>query len=82
MFFNKPSLRTRLSFEVGMTQLGGHGIFYHLEGQNLGTKESFSDTSIVSSSMVDVIMARLQSRHEIAGLAQHSNVPVINALGP
>lgn len=80
MMFNKPSLRTRLSFETGMTQLGGHAIYYDLAGQNLGTKESFYDTSRVSSSMVDVIMARVQSREEVRQLAAHSTVPVINAL--
>lgn len=80
MMFNKPSLRTRLSFETGMTQLGGHAIYYDLAGQNLGVKETFRDTAVVASSMVDVIMARVQTRNEIDQLAEHATVPVINAL--
>jgi ornithine carbamoyltransferase len=81
MLFNKPSLRTRISFETGMTQLGGHAIYYHLAGQPLGVKESYYDTGMVISRMVDVCMARLQSRDELNGLADASSIPIINALG-
>ena len=81
MLFSKPSLRTRLSFETGMTQLGGHAIYYPLDANApLGQKESIEDTAIVSSRYADLIMMRVQSRQTIADYAQHATVPVINAL--
>ena len=81
MLFSKPSLRTRLSFEAGMTQLGGHAIYYPLDANApLGQKESIEDTAIVSSRYADLIMMRVQSRQTIADYAAHATVPVINAL--
>ena len=80
MLFAKPSLRTRLSFETGMTQLGGHAIYYDIKDSPLGKKESIKDTSIVSSRFVDIIMARLFKHSDIEELAKYSSVPVINAL--
>jgi ornithine carbamoyltransferase len=80
MFFEKPSLRTRISFETGMTQLGGHAIYYQTDDGPLGTKESISDTAIVSSKYVDGIIARVKKREMIRELAHYSSVPVINAL--
>jgi ornithine carbamoyltransferase len=81
MIFEKPSLRTRISFEVGMTQLGGHAIYYDLSTSPLGKKkESVYDTAMTSSRYVDIIMARLFSHEAIEDLAKNSRVPVINAL--
>jgi len=80
MLFEKPSLRTRISFEVGMTQLGGHAIFYSIKDSPLGKKESIADTAKVISRMCDIIMARLFKHKHIIELAEHSTIPVINAL--
>ena len=80
MLFEKPSLRTRLSFETGMTQFGGHAIFYDISTSPLGKKEIMSDTSIVASKYVDIIMARLFEHSDIEEMAKYSTVPVINAL--
>eukprot|EP00456_Euglypha_rotunda_P051552 TRINITY_DN4162_c0_g1_i6.p1 TRINITY_DN4162_c0_g1~~TRINITY_DN4162_c0_g1_i6.p1 ORF type:complete len:305 (-),score=34.63 TRINITY_DN4162_c0_g1_i6:243-1073(-) len=80
MFFAKPSLRTRISLEVGMSQLGGHAIYYQLSDELQGKKESLADTARVVSRFVDVVMARVQSRAEIMELAKYAEVPVINGL--
>eukprot|EP01006_Ploeotia_vitrea_P009578 TRINITY_DN22907_c0_g1_i2.p1 TRINITY_DN22907_c0_g1~~TRINITY_DN22907_c0_g1_i2.p1 ORF type:complete len:318 (+),score=30.42 TRINITY_DN22907_c0_g1_i2:53-1006(+) len=80
MLFEKPSLRTRLSFEIGMTQMGGHGIFYSIADSPLGKKETVSDTAKVISRYADCLMARVKTRETIAELAQHSTIPVINGL--
>ncbi len=80
MIFEKPSLRTRVSFEVGMTQLGGHAIYYDLSTSPMGKKESVADTAKTASRYVDVIMARLFSHEQCQELARYASVPVINAL--
>jgi len=80
MLFQKPSLRTRISFETLMTQTGGHAIYYATESGPMGAKESLSDTAQVISRYVDVVMARLNDRSDIQELAKHATVPVINAL--
>lgn len=80
MLFEKPSLRTRLSFEVGMTQLGGHAIFYSIKDSPLGKKESMSDTAQTAARYVDIIMARTFEHSDIEELAKFASVPVINAL--
>jgi len=80
MLFQKPSLRTRISFETLMTQTGGHAIYYATDSGPMGAKESLSDTAQVFSRYVDVVMARLNDRADIAELAQHADIPVINAL--
>jgi len=80
MLFEKPSLRTRISFEVGMTQLGGHAIFYSIKDSPLGKKESIADTAKVISRMCDIMMARLFRHEHIIELAENSSIPVINAL--
>jgi len=80
MLFEKPSLRTRLSFETGMTQLGGHAIFYSIKDSPLGKKENFHDTAKCASRFVDMIAARVFKRQDIAELAKYSDVPVINML--
>jgi ornithine carbamoyltransferase len=80
MIFEKPSLRTRLSFEIGMTQFGGHAVYLGPADIGLGKRESVSDIAKVVSSMGDIIMARTFSHQTIETLAQYSTVPVINGL--
>ncbi|MFX1499734.1 MAG: ornithine carbamoyltransferase [Promethearchaeota archaeon] len=80
MFFEKPSLRTRISFETGMQQLGGHAIFYSIKDSPLGKKENISDTAKVASRFVNIIAARVFKRQDIRDLAKYANVPVINML--
>lgn len=80
MLFQKPSLRTRVSFETGMTKMGGHAIFYSVADSPLGAKETIADTAHVLERMVDVVMARLNKRADIRELAENSKIPVINAL--
>ncbi len=81
MIFEKPSLRTRLSFEAGMTQMGGHAIYYHTGNSPMGSgKESISDSIKTASRFVDAIMARLFKHADLLEMAKHATVPVINAL--
>eukprot|EP00403_Amphidinium_massartii_P016964 CAMPEP_0178411388 /NCGR_PEP_ID=MMETSP0689_2-20121128/21469_1 /TAXON_ID=160604 /ORGANISM="Amphidinium massartii, Strain CS-259" /LENGTH=369 /DNA_ID=CAMNT_0020032593 /DNA_START=74 /DNA_END=1183 /DNA_ORIENTATION=- len=78
--FEKPSLRTRVSLEVGMHQLGGQAIYYNISDSPLGKKESIQDTGLVLSRMCQGITARVVSRNAVRSLAQVSSIPVINAL--
>jgi ornithine carbamoyltransferase len=80
MIFQKPSLRTRISFEVGMTQLGGHAIYLGPADIKLGERETVEDIALTISRMCDLIMARVFGHDSVAGLARHATVPVINAL--
>ena len=80
MLFEKPSLRTRVSFEAAMTQLGGHAIYLDAKDAPLGKKETIEDTAKASSRYVDIIMARLFSQDALEKLAKNSKVPVINGL--
>ncbi|MFX0035929.1 MAG: ornithine carbamoyltransferase [Candidatus Hermodarchaeota archaeon] len=80
MLFEKPSLRTRISFETGMQQLGGHAIFYSIKDSPLGQKENIHDTAKVASRFVNIIAARVFKRQDIRELAKYSDVPVINML--
>ncbi|MDP3766321.1 MAG: ornithine carbamoyltransferase [Nanoarchaeota archaeon] len=80
MLFEKPSLRTRVSFEVAMTQLGGHAIFMDAKDSPLGEKESIADTAKTASRYCDIIMARLYKQEDIEELANNAAVPVINGL--
>jgi ornithine carbamoyltransferase len=80
MIFDKSSTRTRVSFEAGMTQLGGRSIFLSEKDIQLGRGEPITDSAIVISSMVDAIMLRLSSHEDIVEFAKHSSKPVINAL--
>jgi len=81
MIFEKPSLRTRLSFETGMTQLGGHAIYYDMSTSPMGGgKETIEDSIKVISRMCDLVMARLFNHEDILKMAQHATIPVINAL--
>ena len=80
MIFDKSSTRTRVSFEAGMTQLGGHALFLSDRDIQLGRGEPIVDSSIVISSMVDAVMMRVSSHEDINTFAKHSSVPIINAL--
>lgn len=80
MLFEKPSLRTRISFEVGMSQLGGHAIFYSIADSPLGKKETFGDTGQVLSRFADLVMARLFAHSDCENLAAASSIPIINGL--
>jgi len=80
MIFQKPSLRTRVSFQTGIYQLGGHGMYLGPKDIQLHRGESISDTAQVLSRYVDGIMARVFAHSDIQGLADHSTVPVINGL--
>ncbi|MBI4613652.1 MAG: ornithine carbamoyltransferase [Planctomycetes bacterium] len=80
MLFEKPSLRTRLSFEAGMTQLGGHAIYYSTQGSNIGGKETIEDTAKTAGRLVDAIMARLYSHETLEKIAANAGVPVVNGL--
>jgi len=80
MIFEKPSTRTRLSFETGMTQLGGHALYLSPKDLQMGRGETIADTAQVMSRYVDVIMYRAFSHLMVRELAEHASVPVINAL--
>ena len=80
MIFDKSSTRTRVSFETGMTQLGGHALFLSDRDIQLGRGEPIVDSSIVISSMVDAIMMRVSSHKDINTFASNGSVPIINAL--
>lgn len=80
MIFQKPSLRTRVSFEAGMTKMGGHAIFLNINDIQLGRGESIADTAKVLSRYVDAIMARVFEHEDIVELAKNATVPVINGL--
>ncbi len=80
MIFEKPSLRTRVSFAVAMTQLGGNGLLLRDEEVGLGKREPIEDVARVLSGMCDGIMARTFEHEKITGLAKWASVPVINGL--
>jgi putrescine carbamoyltransferase len=80
MIFEEPSTRTRISFETGMTELGGHALYLKPGEIHLGVRESLGDTAQVISRYVDVIMARTLKHETILGLAKYATVPVINGL--
>ncbi|MFS0787318.1 ornithine carbamoyltransferase [Shouchella sp. 1P09AA] len=80
MIFENASTRTRVSFEVGMTQLGGHALFLSPKDLQIGRGEPIKDTANVLSRYVDAIMIRTNSHQTVEELAEYSSVPVINAL--
>jgi len=80
MIFEKSSTRTRVSFESGMAQFGGHALFLSPRDTQLGRGEPIEDTARVLSRMVDIIMIRTFEHEKLERFAAHSQVPVINAL--
>ncbi|POR34138.1 Ornithine carbamoyltransferase, mitochondrial [Tolypocladium paradoxum] len=80
MMFSKRSTRTRVSTEAAVTMLGGHPMFLGKDDIQLGVNESLYDTSVVISSMTSCMVARVGPHSDVANLAKHSSVPVINAL--
>ena len=80
MLFEKSSTRTRVSFETGMTKLGGHAIFLGKNDIQLGRGETIEDTALVLSRYVDMIMYRAMSNKDMKELAKHATVPVISGL--
>lgn len=80
MIFDKNSTRTRLSFEIGIQQLGGHGIYLNNKDTQASRGESIEDTAKVISRMADLVMIRTFKQSDIETFAKHSQVPVINGL--
>ncbi len=80
MIFQKPSLRTRVAFEAGMSRLGGHAVYLGPEDIQLGKRETTEDIALVLSRYVDGIMARVFKHEDVEDLARYSKVPVINGL--
>ncbi len=80
MIFERPSTRTRVSFEVAMRQLGGDAILLTAEEMQLGRGETIADTARVLSRYIDAIMIRSLDAEAVADLARHATVPVINGL--
>jgi len=78
--FQQPSLRTRMSFDVGINELGAHVLMVSGDEIELGHRESIADTARVMSRYVDAIMIRMLSHHELLELAHYAEVPVINGL--
>jgi ornithine carbamoyltransferase len=82
MIFERPSLRTRVSFEVAMLQLGGTALYIGPDEVGLGKRESAADVARVLSRYVDAIMIRSSGHEKIEELAHYATVPVINGLSP
>jgi ornithine carbamoyltransferase len=80
LLFEKPSLRTRVSFDIAMYQLGGHSVYISQSEVGLGTRESISDVARTLSRYVNIIAARTFSHATVESLAEHATIPVINAL--
>jgi len=80
LLFEKPSLRTRVSFDIAMHQLGGHSVYIPQSEVGLGTRESISDVARTLSRYVNIIAARTFAHATVESLAEHATIPVINAL--
>ena len=80
LLFDKPSLRTKVSFQVGIQELGGYSVFLSKEEVDLGGREPASDVAKVLSGYVDCIVARLSNHELLVDLARYASIPVVNAL--
>jgi ornithine carbamoyltransferase len=80
MIFQKPSTRTRFSFEVGIAQLGGFGLYLRADDLQLGRGETIKDTAVVLSRYLDAIMIRTFAQSDVEELASNASIPVINGL--
>ena len=80
MIFEKSSTRTRVSFEVGMTQLGGYPLFLSSNDLQIGRGEPVEDTARVLSRFIDAIMIRTFAQKEVEALAEYGSIPIINGL--
>ncbi|MDD2486473.1 MAG: ornithine carbamoyltransferase [bacterium] len=80
MIFQKPSTRTRVSFETGISQLGGHGLFLSADDMQLRRGETIADTARTLSRYVDAIMIRTYDHQDVIDLARYADIPVINGL--
>ena len=80
MIFQKPSTRTRVSFEVGIVELGGHGLYLAAGDLQLGRGETIKDTANVLERYLDAIMIRTFAQEDVEQLAEHADIPVINGL--
>ena len=80
MIFQKPSTRTRVSFEVGIAELGGRGLYLSADDLQLGRGETIKDTGTVLSRYLDAIMIRTFAQDDVEQLAEHADIPVVNGL--
>jgi ornithine carbamoyltransferase len=80
MIFQKPSTRTRVSFEVGMAQLGGHALYMKADDLQLGRGETIKDTANVLARYLDAIVIRTFEQDDVEELAEHADIPVVNGL--
>ena len=80
MIFQKPSTRTRVSFEVGIAQLGGHALYLRSDDLQLGRGETIRDTAVVLSRYLDAIMIRTFEQSDVEELAKNASIPVVNGL--